>query len=90
MNLFQTFLHTLKFILFTALLFVRPVIRVGCGSIAGLSLFCSLFIFTFMRHETTPLFAFLWIGLGMTAILWLYDVLIMLVAPDGFQLIITV
>lgn len=87
MNLMQSLLQTFKFIVFTALLFVRPVIRAVCGGMAGISLFCSLFIFSFMRHETTPLFAFLWIGLGMTAILWLYDILILLVAPEGFQLI---
>ena len=83
-------LQIAKFAVFTSLLFCRPFIRIAFGVTAKVSLVCLIFIVAFERDQTTPMFAFLYAGLGSTAILWLYDELLTLVGPDGFEIVASV
>lgn len=83
-------LEIAKFAVFTSLLFCRPFVRIIFGVTAKVSLVCLLFIVAFERSQTTPMLAFLYAGLGSTAVLWLYDELLTLVGPDGFQIVTSV
>jgi len=90
MAFIRCLLGVAKFAAFTSLLFCRPFIRIVFGVATKISLICLLFIAAFERSQTTPMFAFLYAGLASTAILWLYDELLKLVGPDGFEIVTSV
>lgn len=72
---------------FTILLFFRPFIVGVMGLVGGLCLLGVIFILLFAREQTTALlglFSFGIIGVGLA---FCYDWIIMLMAPDGFTMI---
>lgn len=71
-------------ILFTILLFFRPLVVGGSSVIAGLSLLGFLGTFFLMRSETVPLYGFLTLGMTAVAVAFVYNWILMLLSPPGF------
>lgn len=80
----KVLLNVLRMVLFSALLFIRPLLSAVAGFIAGLCLFGFLFCLIFAREQTTPMYAFFGVGVGLTLIRWLYDDLLARLAPDDY------
>lgn len=83
----NTLLSIVKAVLFASLLFLRPLVS-GLGSvISGVCLFGFMFCLLFAREHTTPMFAFLALGVGLIAFMRLYDGLMSWMAPDDLMVI---
>ncbi len=80
-------IRAVRLVLFSLLVFLRPVVGAVFGLVASLCLIGFCFCLLFARHETTPLFAFLAGGVGLTLFLLLYDDLIAMLAPEGYVVI---
>lgn len=87
-TIFNAVCSAIKGLVFTLLLFFRPVVTGLMGLIGGLSLIGFLGILIFARQETTPMFAFLFSGIGAVGIAFGYDLVLMFLAPAGFTLIL--
>jgi hypothetical protein len=80
-------IRAVRLVLFSMLVFIRPVIGAVFGLLAGLCLIGFVFCLLFARHETTPLFAFLGFGVGLTLLLWIYDDILGRLAPENYVII---
>jgi hypothetical protein len=80
-------INAVRLVLFSLLIFIRPAVGAVFGLFAGLCLIGFLFCLLFARHETTPLFAFLGVGVGLTLFLWLYDDILARLAPENYVVI---
>jgi hypothetical protein len=72
---------------------LRPVIRIIVGLATDFSLFASVLLFVISWYQWRT--DFLWESGGFfvvamvgSALLWYYDVLLMKLAPEGFQLVL--
>ena len=80
--------HLVRFVLFSTLMFFRPVVTVIFSLFSGLCLFGFLFCLLFARTQTIPLWAFLGAGITSTITLWIYDAMLSFLAPDNTVLIV--
>lgn len=82
----NAFLSTVRFVALTVLTFLRPlVVAAGAlvGSIALLG-FLACLILSCGGEEGSPAgWAFLVVGISATALVWLFDLLLGWLAPDG-------
>jgi hypothetical protein len=84
----------LKRVLFFLLGTLRPEVRIIVGLVTGFSLFASvlLFVISWYHNWRTD---FVWesggffvVAIVCSALLWYYDVLLMKLAPEDFQLVL--
>jgi hypothetical protein len=87
MKILEALLNLVRFILFSLLIFIRPVFGAVLGLASGLCLLGFLFCVFFARDQQTPLWAFLGAGIASTMVLWFYDALLSFLAPDGYVMI---
>lgn len=87
MRILRGLLNLVRFVLFSLLIFVRPIFGAVFGLAAGLCLLGFLFCVFFARDQHTPLWAFLVAGIASTMVLWFYDALLSFLAPDGYVMI---
>lgn len=83
----KTLLSIIRMLLFTILIFVRPVFNLVFSLVSGMCLLGFVFCLIFARDQTTPMYAFLGFGIGLTFLLWLYDDLVMRLAPPDYIMI---
>ncbi|WP_155393843.1 hypothetical protein [Xanthomonas albilineans] len=82
----RAFLSVLRFGTFTVLMFLHPIVGV-LGLLANVCLGCFLFCFFAVPEQRTALWAFLGVGVVLTAFVWSYDALTALLAPKGLLMI---
>ena len=80
-------LNLVQFVLFSLLIFFRPVFVGIFGMASGLCLLCFLFCVFFSRAQQTPLWAFLVARIASTMVLWLYDALLSFLAPKDYVML---
>lgn len=80
--------NLVRFVLFSLLVFMRPVVGLVLGLASGLCLFAFLFCVLFARQQHTPIWAFLGTGIVSTMLLWFYDVLLLSLAPDDHLMVL--
>jgi hypothetical protein len=80
------FLKAVRFGAFMVLMFLRPLVG-ALAFAANVCLATFLFCLFFMTDYRTALWAFLGIGLALTAFSWSYDMLVARLAPKGVLMI---
>lgn len=83
----KTLLSVIRMMLFSMMIFVRPIISLVLSLVAGICLLGFGFCLLFARDQTTPMYAFLGFGVGITFLLWLYDDLLARLAPPDYVMI---
>ncbi|ENG0237523.1 hypothetical protein QZM19_29795 [Burkholderia multivorans] len=86
MRTWRAFLSLLRFGAFTALMFLHPVVD-ALGVVANVCLGGFVFCLLVVPEQRTALWAFLGVGLILTAFAWSYDALTARLAPKGFLFI---
>lgn len=78
--------HAARAVLFGLMLFLRPLVTGIASLLGGLSLIGFLGTLILARHQTTPLFAFLSVGVFSVAVGFVYNWILMMLAPAGFTM----
>lgn len=86
-KILRPLLNLVRFVLFSLLIFIRPIFGLVFGLASGLCLLGFLFCVLFAREQHTPLWAFLGAGIVSTMLLWFYDALLSFLAPDDYVMI---
>ncbi len=86
MKTWRAFLNVLRFGAFTVLMFLHPLVG-ALGVLANVCLGGFLFCLLAVPEQRTALWAFLGVGVMLTAFVWSYDALAARLAPKGFLLI---
>ena len=86
-KILQAFFNLLWFVLFSILIFIRPILGAVFSMASGLCLLGFLFCIVFAREHQTPLWAFLITGIVSTMVLWFYDALLSFLAPEGYIMV---
>jgi hypothetical protein len=75
-------------LLFTMMLFFRPLVVGATSIVAGLCLIGFVGTFVLVSGHAQPLLAFLSLGVVAVAIGFLYNWILMLLAPAGFTMLL--
>lgn len=86
MKTWRAFLSVLRFGTFTVLMFLHPIVGV-LGLLANVCLGGFLFCLLAVPEQRTALWAFLGVGVALTAFVWSYDALTARLAPKGLLMI---
>ena len=81
-------LWLVRYALFIVMVFLRPVVSFVFGSAAALFLLGLIFGLWMARDKHTMLWAFFGMGVASTAILFLYDALLLMLVPDRFPMLL--
>jgi hypothetical protein len=87
MKALKLLLNAVRFVLFSVLMFVRPIFGAVFRGVSWLCLLCFVFCMIAARAEHTALWAFLIVGIASTAALYSFDFLIAMLASTDFMLI---
>ncbi len=87
MKALKFLLNAARFVLFSVLMFVRPIVGAVFRFMSWVCLLCFVFCLIAARAEHTALWAFLVVGIVSTGALYGFDFLVALLAPRDFLLV---